>query len=211
MNPLNTLAGTLAGGLVISLAIMAIATGTGSSMAVPGNWVNAFLIWLHVFAGITWIGLLYYFNFVQVQALADASSDDGGPSGAAITRYVAPRALWWFRWAALVTWLAGVTFLLHRGEFINAATLGLAPGGSSLGPGYGLTIGIGAWLGSIMLFNVWVFIWPNQKRVLGLVEASAAEINKSRRTAFLFSRTNTLLSIPMLASMVGAGGHGTMF
>ncbi|MCY4156837.1 MAG: urate hydroxylase PuuD [Gammaproteobacteria bacterium] len=207
MNPLNTLTGTLVGGLVLSLVIMGIAAGTGSSMA-GANWVNSMLIWLHVFAGITWIGLLYYFNFVQVQALADAASDDDGPSGAAITRYVAPRALWWFRWSALVTWLAGATFLLHKGDFINAFTLGLVAGGGDAM--YGLTIGIGAWLGSIMLFNVWFVIWPNQKRVLGIVEASAEEINKSRRTAFVFSRTNTLLSIPMLASMIGAG-HGTMF
>ncbi|MYH33395.1 MAG: hypothetical protein F4013_11505 [Gammaproteobacteria bacterium] len=169
---------------------------------------NAFLIWLHVFAGITWIGLLYYFNFVQVQALSDAASDDEGPSGAAITRYVAPRALWWFRWAALVTWLAGFTYLLHTKNTINVFSLGLVPGGGDAM--YGLTLGVGAWLGSIMLFNVWMVIWPNQKKVLGMVEASAEEINKARRTAFLFSRTNTLLSIPMLASMVGAG-HGMMF
>ena len=207
MNPLNTLTGTLVGGLVLSLIIMAIAAGTGSSMG-GINAVNAFLIWLHVFAGITWIGLLYYFNFVQVQALSDAASDDEGPSGAAITRYVAPRALWWFRWAALVTWLAGFTFLLHREDTINVFSLGLVPGGGDAT--YGLTLGVGAWLGSIMLFNVWMVIWPNQKKVLGMVEASAEEINKARRTAFLFSRTNTLLSIPMLASMVGAG-HGMMF
>ena len=207
MNPLNTLTGTLVGGLVLSLIIMAIAAGTGSSMA-GINIVNSFLIWLHVFAGITWIGLLYYFNFVQVQALSDAASDDEGPSGAAITRYVAPRALWWFRWGALVTWLAGFTFLLHTQNTINVFTLGLVPGGGDAM--YGLTLGIGAWLGSIMLFNVWIVIWPNQKKVLGMVEASAEEINKARRTAFVFSRTNTLLSIPMLASMVGAG-HGMMF
>ena len=207
MNPLNTLTGTLVGGLVVSLVIMAIAAATGSSMA-GANIVNSFLIWLHVFAGITWIGLLYYFNFVQVQALSDAASDDDGPSGAAITRYVAPRALWWFRWGALVTWLAGFTFLLHKQDTINVFTLGLVSGGGDAM--YGLTLGIGAWLGSIMLINVWFVIWPNQKKVLGMVEASAEEINKARRTAFLFSRTNTLLSIPMLASMVGAG-HGMMF
>lgn len=210
MNPLNTLTGTLVGGLVLSLVIMAIAAATGNSMAVPGNWVNAFLIWLHVFAGIAWIGLLYYFNFVQVQALSKAASDDGGPSGAAITRYVAPLALLWFRWAALITWLAGATFLLHKGSFISAFTLGLVSAMDGI-DSYGLTIGIGAWLGSIMLFNVWIMIWPNQKKVLGIVEASAEEINKARRTAFIFSRTNTLLSIPMLASMVGAGNHGMMF
>ncbi len=207
MNPLNTLTGTLVGGLVLSLVIMAIAAATGSSMA-GANIVNSFLIWLHVVAGITWVGLLYYFNFVQVQALSEAASDDGGPSGAAITRYVAPRALWWFRWTALVTWLAGATFLLHRGDLWNAFSLGVAPGGGDAT--YGLTIGIGAWLGTIMLINVWFVIWPNQKKVLGMVEASAEEVNKARRTAFVFSRTNTLLSIPMLASMVGAG-HGMMF
>ena len=207
MNPLNTLTGTLVGGLVLSLIIMAIAAATGSSMA-GADIVNSFLIWLHVFAGITWIGLLYYFNFVQVQALSAAASDDGGPSGAAITRYVAPRALWWFRWGALVTWLAGFTFLLHKQDTINVFSLGLVPGGGDAM--YGLTLGIGAWLGSIMLFNVWIVIWPNQKKVLGMVEASAEEVNRARRTAFLFSRTNTLLSIPMLASMVGAG-HGMMF
>ena len=207
MNPLNTLTGTLVGGLVLSLIIMAIAAATGSSMA-GASWVNSLLIWLHVFAGITWIGLLYYFNFVQVQALSDAASDDDGPSGAAITRYVAPRALWWFRWGALVTWLAGFTFLLHKQDTINVFTLGLVSGAGE--PMYGLTLGIGAWLGSIMLFNVWIIIWPNQKKVLGIVDASAEEINKARRTAFLFSRTNTLLSVPMLASMVGAG-HGMMF
>ena len=209
MNPLNTLTGTLVGGLVLSLIIMAVAAATGNSMSgVDGFNVNGLLIWLHVVAGIVWIGLLYYFNFVQVQALSEAASDDGGPSGAAITRYIAPRALWWFRWAALVTWLAGATFLLHKGQFINAFALGLASERVDL---YGLTIGIGAWLGTVMLFNVWILIWPNQKKVLGLVEASAEEINKARRTAFLYSRTNTLLSIPMLASMVSAGGHGMVF
>ena len=135
---------------------------------------------------------------MQVQALAAAAADEGGPGGAGITKYVAPRALLWFRWAALATWLTGAIYLLEKGEFLNAFTLNGV---------YGLTIGIGAWLGTIMLFNVWILIWPNQKKVLGLVEAGADEIAKAKSTALMASRTNTMLSIPMLMSMVGAH-HG---
>jgi len=192
MNPLNSAWGTIITGVILS-AVIGIAA-TDVNMVDSG----AVVIWIHVIVGITWIGLLYYFNFVQVQALAEAASDDGGPGGAGITKYVAPRALLWFRWAALVTWLSGATYLLERGELLNAFTLNGQ---------YGVTIGVGAWLGTIMLFNVWILIWPNQKKVLGIVEASADEIGKAKRIAFLASRTNTLLSIPMLMSMVGAH-HG---
>jgi len=153
--------------------------------------------------GLTWIGLLYYFNFVQVPGLAQAASDEGGPGGAGISKYIAPRALLWFRWAALATWLTGATFLLERGQFMNAFTLGMGENGNL----YGLEIGVGAWFGTIMLFNVWILIWPNQKKVLGMVEAGADEIAKAKRTAFLASRTNTMLSIPMLMSML-APTHG---
>jgi uncharacterized membrane protein len=163
-------------------------------------------MWIHVAVGITWIGLLYYFNFIQVPALAEAASDEGGPGGAGITKYVAPRALLWFRWSALATWVSGAVFLLERKAFVAAFTLGMVPGEST--PWYGLAIGVGAWLGTIMLFNVWILIWPNQKKVLGIVEASAAEIGTAKRIAFLASRTNTMLSIPMMMSMIGAGGHG---
>ena len=162
------------------------------------------LRWFHFLAGITWIGLLYYFNFVQVPALADAAGDDGGPGGAGITKYVAPRALWWFRWAALLTWLTGAAFLLHRGQLDDAFALGMA---GDVPNAYATTIGIGAWLGTFMLFNVWVLIWPNQKKILGMVEASADEIAKARKVAFIASRSNTLMSIPLVMSMVGAG-HG---
>ena len=150
--------------------------------------------------------LLYYFNFVQVTALTDAANDDGGPGGAGITKYVAPKALFWFRWAALVTWLTGAAFLLHRGQLDDAFALGMLANSPS--PAYELTIGIGAWLGTIMLFNVWGLIWPNQKKILGLVEASADEIAKARKVAFMASRSNTLMSIPLVMSMVSAGGHG---
>lgn len=197
MNPLNTVQGTIIGGFVLAL-IIALAT-----MGVAFN-TSGLIIWIHVLAGVTWIGLLYYFNFVQVPALADAAGDSGGPGGAGITKYVAPRALWWFRWGALLTWLSGAAYLLHLGQFDDAFTLGMTSDPVNV---YGLTIGIGAWFGTIMLFNVWVLIWPNQKKVLGMVEASADEIAKAKRTAFLASRTNTLLSIPMLMSMIGAH-HG---
>ena len=143
----------------------------------------------------------------SVPALAEAAGDEGGPGGAGISKYVAPRALLWFRWAALVTWLSGAFYLMVTGELINAFTLGAT---SPPGDSYGLTIGIGAWAGTIMLFNVWILIWPNQKKVLGMVEASEEEKNKAKRTALLASRTNTALSIPMLLFM-GAAGHGLPF
>ena len=167
--------------------------------------------WLHLVASVMWIGLLYYFNFVQVPAMAAATADKEGPGPAAIGKYVAPRALFWFRWAALVTWLTGAYYLMASTTY---SAVGGIVGAFTLGMGkhvLGLTaIGIGAWLGTIMLFNVWVLIWPNQQKILGMVPATDAEKAKSRRVAFLASRTNTLLSIPMLMFMQ-AGAHGIPF
>ncbi len=151
--------------------------------------------WFHIMAGITWIGLLYYFNFVQAVAMPKAKADN---TAGAITKHVAPLALLWFRYAALVTWLTGAYYL-------EAAHIGLA--NAFLLHGGAAKIGIGAWLGSIMLFNVWILIWPNQKKVLGIVKAEDAAKVKAGRIAFLASRTNTMLSIPMLFFMV-AGPHG---
>ncbi len=161
------------------------------------NWLGL-TVWFHVLAGVVWIGLLYYFNFVQVPALAAATADKDGPGPAAISKYVAPRALLWFRWGAVATWLTGAAALEFIGVgFVKAFTLQSG----------GAVIGMGAWLGTIMLFNVWVLIWPNQKKVLGMVEATDEEKAKAKRVAFLASRTNTLLSIPMLLFMT-AHGHG---
>ena len=196
MNPLDKISGTIITGLVISVVIAVGTSLTGASAA------NSLVIWLHVAAGVTWIGLLYYFNFVQAPSIGEANADAEGPGPAAITKYVAPRALLWFRWAALVTWLSGALFLFLNGTLGDAFELGLRTGNP-----YATTIGIGAWLGTIMLFNVWILIWPNQKKVLGIVEATAEEKARGARIAFLASRTNTMLSIPMLMSMVGAG-HG---
>jgi len=148
--------------------------------------------WLHIMAGVMWIGLLYYFNFVQMAA-AKAAAADGTAAG--INKHVAPRALLFFRWAAVVIWLAGAMILGSRFlEVFIFANKAYYP------------IGVGAWLGTIMLFNVWVLIWPNQQKILGLKPASDEEKNKARRVAMLASRTNTMLSMPMLFFMVASGG-----
>ena len=159
------------------------------------DYVPAISRWIHLLAGMMWIGLLYYFNFVQVAALKSAQGDG---SAAGITKHVAPRALFFFRWSAVITWLAGASLL---GENFGSAF--------TLQPAYA-AIGIGAWMGTFMLFNVWVLIWPNQKKILGLVQASDAEKKKARRVALLASRVNTMLSIPMLFFMA-AGAHSTLY
>ncbi len=159
------------------------------------DWVPAISRWIHFMAGVMWIGLLYYFNFVNVAA-AKAATADGTAAG--ITKHVVPRALLYFRWGAVVTWLAGASLL--GANFGNAFLLHKSH----------LAIGIGAWLGTIMLFNVWGLIWPNQKKILGIVQATDEQKNKARRVAFLASRTNTMLSIPMLYFMA-AGGHSALF
>jgi uncharacterized membrane protein len=166
------------------------------------DFVLALERWIHFLAGVTWIGLLYYFNFVQVPAMAAAAADTDGPGPAAIGKYVAPRALLWFRWAAVVTWLSGAAYLVSAPNlsFLDAVML----------RGASQTIGVGGWLGTIMLLNVWVLIWPNQKKVLGMVQASDEEKAKARRVATLASRSNTALSIPMLLFM-GMGSHSHLF
>jgi uncharacterized membrane protein len=158
--------------------------------------IPALARWLHFMAGVMWIGLLYYFNFVQVAALKAATADG---TNAGITKHVAPRALLFFRWSAVVTWLAGAALLGN--QFVNAFTLSKGMAG----------IGVGAWLGTIMLFNVWVLIWPNQQKILGMKPATDEEKNKARRVAFLASRTNTALSIPLLFFMAGGWSHRAIF
>ena len=149
---------------------------------------------LHVLFGIMWIGLLYYFNFVQIPQMAQIPAE----LKPAVSKYIAPAALVWFRWAALFTWVAGVILAMNRGYLVEAFTLGATEGFANVGH---IFIGMGMWLATVMFINVWAFIWPNQKIALGLVEADADAKAKAGRTAMLFSRTNTLLSIPMLVTM----------
>ena len=192
-NPLDSIKGTIIAGVVLMFVIIAILdSGEPGFMSDANNIYLGFMRWFHAIAGIAWIGLLYYFNFVQVPALKDAAAD--GTAGG-ITKHVAPLALLWFRWAALATWLAGAALL--GGNFSNAFLL--QPGWEP--------IGIGSWLGTIMLFNVWGLIWPNQQKILGMKKATDEEKVKARRVALLASRTNTLLSIPMLLLMTNGLSH----
>ena len=151
--------------------------------------------WLHVLSGVMWIGLLWYFNFVQIPNMPKIP-DEQKP---AIGKVIAPAALWWFRWGAMGTIVTGLILGMMNGYLVDALTLSIANGVPK-----NTAIGIGMWLGIIMWFNVWFVIWPNQKRALGIVDASAEEKASSARTAMLFSRTNTLLSFPMLFAMVSA-------
>jgi len=151
--------------------------------------------YFHVVAGIMWIGLLWYFNFVQVPNMSKIT-DEQKP---AITKVIAPAALFWFRWAALATIVTGLIVAYLNGYIHQAMTLGIGSGGGKY-----TAIGIGMWLGLIMAFNVWLIIWPNQKKVLGIVEVTPEEKPVAAKKALIASRINTLLSLPMLLSMVAA-------
>ncbi|MBC8519340.1 MAG: urate hydroxylase PuuD [Gammaproteobacteria bacterium] len=200
MNPLKTRIGTVVAGIALAL-VLVVLLKTPNSEGVIVYAVNALEInvWLHAIVGITWIGLLYYFNAIQVPGVGEALAD-GDPGPAAINKYIAPRALFWFRWAAVLTWITGVGALQHMGGLVGAFTMS---------EGWQV-IGMGAWLGTIMLFNVWFLIWPNQQKILGMKEATADEIAKAKVVALMASRTNTLLSFPMLIGMTGFG-HGLPF
>jgi uncharacterized membrane protein len=165
------------------------------------DWVGGLARWFHYIAGIAWIGLLYYFNFVQVQGLAAANkAADGGAAG--ITKYIAPRALQLFRGAAIATWIMGAILLW---TLSSSTQNGIVSAFTLQAPYTG--IGVGAWLGTIMLFNVVVLIYPNQMKILGIVPATDEQKAKARRIAFLASRTNTMLSLPMLFFMAFGFSH----
>ena len=151
--------------------------------------------YFHVISGVMWIGLLWYFNFVQIPNMPNIP-DEQKP---AIGKVIAPAALFWFRWAAFSTIITGLIVAYLNGYVHQALMLGFGSGG-----GKNTAIGIGMWLGIIMAYNVWFVIWPNQKRALGIVECDPDVKTKSAKTAMLFSRANTLLSLPMLLSMVAA-------
>ncbi len=154
--------------------------------------------WMHVVFGILWIGLLYYFNFVQIRKMPDIPAE----LKPAISKYIAPEALFWFRWAALMTVIAGFGILGLRGHVYAAKVLTLGFGGGYQPGDQGFTLmGIGVWLALIMFLNVWGIIWPNQKVALGIKDGTAEQKAKAARMAMLGSRTNVLLSLPMLTSM----------
>ena len=194
-NLLGSLPKTIHASLALAILLFAgLFVGNGGF-----DFDRLFWSWLfrlvHVIVAIMWIGLLWYFNFVQIPNMAKIP-DEQKP---AIGKVIAPAALFYFRWAALLTVISGLILAAINGYLHDAMTLGVASGG-----GKSTAIGIGMWLGLYMAFNVWFVIWPNQKRALGIVESEPEIKAKSARTAMLFSRTNTLLSLPMLLSMVAA-------
>jgi len=198
-NILTNLRLTVISGFILALLLYLIITPLlGGDLAPDRAWWSFFFRWLHVISGIMWIGLLWYLNFVQVPSMPNIP-DDQKP---AISKVIAPAVLWYFRWAAMATLVTGLIVAVLNHYTLDGLGLGIFDSGAST------PIGIGMWLGIIMWFNVWFVIWPNQKKALGLVEASADERAAAAKTALLFSRTNTMLSIPMLFCMVAMQSGG---
>ncbi len=196
---LSNLRSTVIAGIVLTLILfIVVRLGNGAGFELSGPWFSFLFRWFHVLSGVMWIGLLWYFNFVQIPNMPNIP-DDQKP---AIGKVIAPAALWWFRWGAMATIATGIILAGLNGYLLEAITIGLMDGGAST------PIGLGMWMGAIMWYNVWFVIWPNQKKALGMVEVGADEKAAAARTAMLFSRTNTLLSIPMLFCMVAAQNGG---
>ena len=191
-NILSSLSKTVISGFILLIVIIFLISGI-TEFYFDYTFITFLFRWLHVLSGVMWIGLLWYFNFVQIPSMPNIP-DDQKP---AISKVIAPKALFWFRWAALATLLTGLILAHLNGYLHDAMTL------NTYDAKY-FMIGIGMWLGIIMAFNVWVIIWPNQKKALGIITVDAKEKASAARKAMLFSRTNTLLSIPMLYCMVGA-------
>ena len=198
-NILQSLNRTIAAGVILTLVLLGI-MAAAYDLSFDIDFWRTLSRYLHVISGVMWIGLLWYFNFVQIPNMPNIP-DEQKP---AIGKVIAPAALFWFRWAAMATLITGlITLALYYGHerSISALTFTLT---SDYSDPQALTIGIGMWLAIIMAYNVWMVIWPNQKRALGIVEADPETKAKSARTAMLFSRTNTMLSVPMLLAMVAA-------
>ena len=194
-NILNNLQSTVIAGIVLLIAIIVVVGLAGHMPSFDHNWFAFLFRYLHVLSGVMWIGLLWYFNFVQIPNMGKIP-DEQKP---AIGKVIAPAALFWFRWGAMATIVTGLILAWMSGYIVDAIALGLTDGVPKHS-----AIGIGMWLGAIMWFNVWFIIWPAQQRALGIVDADAETKAASARTAMLFSRTNTLLSFPMLYAMVSA-------
>ena len=181
---------TIMVGLILLLILIFIA---GQPMEYGSVWILFFLRWLHVVSGVMWVGLLWYFNFVQIPSMPKIP-DEQKP---AILKFIAPEALFWFRYASLATVITGSLVALLNGYLVDALSL----------KGSFVAIGIGMWLAILMAYNVWFILWPNQKKALGIVEVSGDEKKKAAKYAMITSRVNALLSIPMLYMMV-AQSHG---
>ncbi len=192
---LQSLNKTIYAGILLAVILFIIMYSLNGGWYLDTYFWSATFRYLHVLSGIMWIGLLWYFNFVQIPNMPNIP-DDQKP---AIGKVIAPAALFWFRWAALATIVTGLIVAYLNSYIHEALSLGLMGGNPK-----NITIGIGMWLGIIMAYNVWMVIWPNQKKALGIIEVNAEEKAKSAKKAMLFSRTNTMLSIPMLLSMVAA-------
>jgi uncharacterized membrane protein len=193
---LTSLRNTVIAGIVLAVIMVVILMyWYEGSIAFDMAWATFFMRWLHVLSGVMWIGILWYFNFVQIPTMPSIP-DNQKP---AIGKHIAPAALFWFRWGAMATIVTGLLLAWMSGYLVDAIAIGLIDGVPK-----NSAIGIGMWLGAIMWFNVWFIIWPAQQRALGIVDADADTKAASARTAMLFSRTNTLLSIPMLYAMVSA-------
>jgi uncharacterized membrane protein len=192
---LQSLGRTVVAGIVIlAVIVIVVSSAAGGAVKFDHAWWTFFMRWLHVLSGIMWIGLLWYFNFVQMPSMPKIP-DEQKP---AIGKVIAPAALFWFRWAALATVITGLLLAWMNG-YIGSALAFQKPF---------TAIGIGMWLALIMAFNVWFIIWPNQKKALGIVQVEAAEKAKAARVAMLTSRFNTMLSIPMLYCMVAQQNAG---
>jgi len=194
---LQSLNRTIIAGIILAIIVFIIMTITNNGFDYDRNFWSAIFRYLHVISGVMWIGLLWYFNFVQIPNMPNIP-DEQKP---AIGKVIAPAALFWFRWAALATIITGLIVSYLNYYIVEALSFGILTNGAS---SKSIGIGIGMWLGIIMAYNVWMIIWPNQKKALGIVDVNKEEKAKAARTAMLFSRTNTLLSIPMLLSMVTA-------
>ena len=193
---LEKLGSTVVAGFVLAvILVIVVAVWHSQGLSLDMGWWSFAFRWLHVLAGIMWIGHLWYFNFTQIPTMPKIPAE----LKPGVSKFIAPAALFWFRWGAMVTIVTGIILAILNGYFIETVTIGLMDGV----PKHTM-IGIGMWLGTIMWFNVWFVIWPNQQKALGLVPADDATKAKSARTAMLFSRTNTMLSIPMLYAMVAA-------
>jgi uncharacterized membrane protein len=194
---LTSLRNTVIAGFVLAAVLLLMYLNFNDWGGIDHNFGTFIFRWLHVISGVMWIGLLWYFNFVQIPNMPNIP-DEQKP---AIGKVIAPSALWWFRWGAMATIITGLILAMMSGYLVDALTLGASEG---FAVPKNTAIGIGMWLGIIMWFNVWFVIWPNQKIALGLIDAPAEQKPGAARTAMLFSRTNTLLSIPMLFAMVSA-------